>query len=525
MRTNLLQILVFYFTISILFQQFVLSQPSPLLPLEKNKFETLTSYSEMRTFLTDLVEKNPIIKQKVIGKSVDDREIPALFFSLDEKFGSKRNMKPVVLIFCQQHGGEPSGKEAALMLARDLTGRRKQLLENLDLIVVPQVNPDGGEKKQRRNANEMDLNRNHMILSEPETFALHQLFLEWMPEVTLDVHEYGAVSQTWMSHGFIKNADVQLGKISNVNIDPVIHDFSAAVFVPAVGKQLRENGFTFHEYLVGTPFKDSRLRYSTTAINDGRQSFGIYNTFSFIQEGIQFGNLTDKLEHRTTAQLTALTGFLQVINQHSIGILQIIGESRKTLVSQDHIGNTRAAIQMEYYADSQDTSTVFPVFNLQEWKPKNQELKNFQSTVRVRKSVKKPIAYIIPSSETKLIEILARHRIEMNPLTEKRNIPVEVYEITHLTTMIEEETEVPYVDVEVKKMTRNFDKGTVIVYLTQPAGNFIPLLLEPQSRFSLFQEGSGRKYRLSEYLKENTEFPIYRLIENVELHQIKGKFN
>jgi hypothetical protein len=91
--------------------------------------------------------------------------------------------------------------------------------------------------------------------------------------------------------------------------------------------------------------------------------------------------------------------------------------------------------------------------------------------------------------------------------------------------MIEEETEVPYVDVEVKKMTRNFDKGTVIVYLTQPAGNFIPLLLEPQSRFSLYQEGSGRKYRLSEYLKENTEFPIYRLTEDIELHQIKGKFN
>jgi hypothetical protein len=110
-------------------------------------------------------------------------------------------------------------------------------------------------------------------------------------------------------------------------------------------------------------------------------------------------------------------------------------------------------------------------------------------------------------------------------LTEKKNILVEVYHINHVTTFIEEETEVPYVDVEIKKISKAFEKGTIIIYLTQPAGNFIPLLLEPQSRFSLCQEGSGRKYQLSEYLKVDTEYPIYRLTEDLQLHQVKGKFN
>jgi hypothetical protein len=328
-----------------------------------------------------------------------------------------------------------------------------------------------------------------------------------------------------MTHGFLKNADVQLGKISNVNIDPLIYDFSAAVFIPGVGKYLEENGYTFHEYLVGTPFKESRLRYSTTAINDGRQSFGIYNTFSFIQEGIQYGNLTDKLEHRTKAQVTGITGFLKIINQHATNILQIIKDSRKMLVSEKYISTSRAAIQMDYYPDVKDTSAIFPVFDLEKWRPENRKLKNLYTKVHIRKSVRKPLAYIIPPSEKELIEILSRHRIEMNPLTEKRNIPVEVYRINHVTTFIEQETEVPYVDVEVENISKVFDKGTLIIYLTQPAGNFIPLLLEPQSRFSLCQEGSGRKYRLSEYLKEDTEYPIYRLTEDVQLHQVKGEFN
>jgi hypothetical protein len=364
-----------------------------------------------------------------------------------------------------------------------------------------------------------------MVLSEPETRALHELFIEWMPQVTLDVHEYGAISETWMTHGFIKNADVQVGKISNLNISPVIYDFSEALFIAGIEKQMTAEGYTFHEYLVGTPFEGSRLRYSTTAINDGRQSFGIYNTFSFIQEGIQYGNLTDKLEHRSKTQLSALTAFLEIINQYASTILQTVNDVRDERMSEIYIRSNPIYVQMDYYSDPVDTSTIFPVFDLKNWQAEDRKLENFHSRVRVRKSITRPVAYIIPASEKEIIEILSRHRIEMNPLTDQRTIPVEAYQIKHVTTMIEEELEVPYVDLEARKISREFEAGTMVIYLTQPAGTFIPLLLEPQSRFSLFQEGSGRKYKMSDYLKEDTEFPIYRLMEDVQLHQIKGKFN
>jgi predicted deacylase len=117
----------------------------------------------------------------------------------------------LVLIFCQQHGDEPSGKEAALVLARDLRDKYKYLLESLDLILIPQLNPDGSEKGERRNANDMDLNRNHAILSEPESIALHKLFFQWMPEVALDVHEYNEITELWVSKGFVKDEEEKMG--------------------------------------------------------------------------------------------------------------------------------------------------------------------------------------------------------------------------------------------------------------------------------------------------------------------------
>jgi murein tripeptide amidase MpaA len=166
-------------------------------PVELAGFKKLTGYKVMMQYLTNLSKKEKRISLKIIGKSVQGRDIPALFISNDRRFGSKRDEKPVVMIFCQQHGNEPSGKEAAQLIARDLVKKYRSILEYLDLVLIPQVNPDGSEAMKRRNASGADLNRNHVILSEPEVIALHRVFNEWQPEVVLDVHEYNAISRRW----------------------------------------------------------------------------------------------------------------------------------------------------------------------------------------------------------------------------------------------------------------------------------------------------------------------------------------
>ena len=286
-------------------------------PLEKSGWSELTSHQQMMGYLKPLVDSSSMVKMTSIGTSVSGNSIPALFFSQDDVFASQREKKPVVMIFCQQHGNEPSSKEAAMIVARRLLNEDSGLLQNLDLILVPQVNPDGADAGKRHNGNDMDLNRNHVILSEPESNAVHQLFLDWMPEVTLDVHEYNAVLARWIEAGYLKDADEMLGGVTNLNVDPEIMRFTRNTFIPETGAGIEADGFRFHRYIVGNPFEDKVVRYSTTAINDGRQSFGIYNTLSFIIEGKRYGNLTNELEKRTRGQVSAVINFLRTTERHA----------------------------------------------------------------------------------------------------------------------------------------------------------------------------------------------------------------
>ena len=79
----------------------------------------------------------------------------------------------------------------------------------------------------------MDLNRNHLILTEPETIALHKLFDEYLFEVSMDVHEYAPYGETWKNYGYRFNNDeeidgltVQLPLPSHIDIYKIICSIS-----------------------------------------------------------------------------------------------------------------------------------------------------------------------------------------------------------------------------------------------------------------------------------------------------------
>ena len=168
---------------------------SILTPLQKSDYKKITLHAELSQFIKEADEKSDLIKSEVIAKSVEGKELFAVYFSKDG-FG-KDESKIKVLIFAQQHGNEQSGKEGALLLIKELLKTENQyLFDKIDYVLVPQMNPDGSEKNQRRNGNSMDLNRNHLILTEPETIGLHKLFNKYLFEVTMDVHEYAPYGDT-----------------------------------------------------------------------------------------------------------------------------------------------------------------------------------------------------------------------------------------------------------------------------------------------------------------------------------------
>ncbi|HMN25301.1 MAG TPA: DUF2817 domain-containing protein, partial [Ignavibacteriaceae bacterium] len=223
-----------------------------LTPLEKNNYQKITSYTELAQFIKEVDEESNLITSEVIGKSIEGRELFAVYFSKNG-FG-KDESKIKVLIFAQQHGNEQSGKEGSLLLINELLKPENHyLFDKIDFALVPQMNPDGSEKNQRRNGNNMDLNRNHLILTEPETIGLHNLFNKYLFEVTMDVHEYFPYGETDKKFGYRENNDEEVGVTTNINVSQKIRDVSKNIYLPYIKKYFNDRNFSYFEYTPGGP--------------------------------------------------------------------------------------------------------------------------------------------------------------------------------------------------------------------------------------------------------------------------------
>ncbi|MGO8672116.1 MAG: M14 family zinc carboxypeptidase [Capsulimonadaceae bacterium] len=99
-----------------------------------------------------------------------------------------------VLYLCRQHGHEPASTEAALAFIGDLAhaGPGSDLdtcLRRVTVYVVPMANPDGAERYLRHNAHDVDLNRDWLARTQPETRALWRVIEEIHPDLMTDQHE------------------------------------------------------------------------------------------------------------------------------------------------------------------------------------------------------------------------------------------------------------------------------------------------------------------------------------------------
>ncbi|MCX6267359.1 MAG: M14 family zinc carboxypeptidase, partial [Bacteroidetes bacterium] len=393
----------------------VLAQ-SPIPPPVANNFRKLTTYNELTSFIRQL-EKHPgLVKVDVIGQSVKGRNLYAIRFS-SSGFGQDQS-KIKVLIFAQQHGNEQSGKEGVLLLAAELLKpENSYLFKKIDLMLIPQVNPDGSEVNQRRNANGMDLNRNHMILTEPETMALHQLFDKYLFEVTLDVHEYSPYGDSWKKYGYRKNADITLGTTTNINIPEKIREMSGKMCLPFIFKYLSDRKFSSFTYCPGGPPEVEYIRHSTFDVNDGRQSFGIQNTFSFIQEGKNgVDDSIENMQHRAEGQMTGMRGLLEFVQINKDEIKMLVSAKRKKLISSESLQNK--SIQSVHVSSGKPLK--LPLFSYATGSDTLVTVKDYRPLVRSLYDVQKPWGYLIPKDCTILVDWAKRQdfkqiQLESNP--------------------------------------------------------------------------------------------------------------
>ncbi|MDT8347497.1 MAG: M14 family zinc carboxypeptidase [Flavobacteriaceae bacterium] len=100
--------------------------------------------------------------------------------------GSKK-----VMIWSQMHGNESTTTRALVDVMETLIKNRpdKSMFNELQLYIIPVLNPDGAVRWTRNNANEIDLNRDALALSQPESTALFNWIADLKPQYCFNLHD------------------------------------------------------------------------------------------------------------------------------------------------------------------------------------------------------------------------------------------------------------------------------------------------------------------------------------------------
>jgi Zinc carboxypeptidase len=132
-----------------------------------------------------------------IGRTVLGRPINMFIIGYPAPRPNARSISnhPAALLNCNVHGNEPSSREGCLIVARELAfaddRRTLDILRRMTVLIVPAINGDGRAANTRGNSTGQDLNRDHSLLRQPETFALSAMVRDYTPEVAYDGHEFG----------------------------------------------------------------------------------------------------------------------------------------------------------------------------------------------------------------------------------------------------------------------------------------------------------------------------------------------
>ncbi|HXV75917.1 MAG TPA: M14 family metallopeptidase, partial [Candidatus Polarisedimenticolaceae bacterium] len=193
--------------------------PSRLLTVaERTDFRATASYEETLDFIRGLSREMPEIGLETFGVSPEGRPLPLVVVAAagaDDPARAAAAGKAVVLIQNGIHAGEIDGKDACLMILRDMVrGRHRAWLDSLVLLIVPIYNVDGHERVSpynranqngpvdgmgfRTTADGHDLNRDHLKLETPEARAMIGLFNRWRPQLHVDNHVTNGSDHDWV---------------------------------------------------------------------------------------------------------------------------------------------------------------------------------------------------------------------------------------------------------------------------------------------------------------------------------------
>ncbi|MCX8104468.1 MAG: M14 family metallopeptidase [Ignavibacterium album] len=456
-------------------------------------------------------EKNfPFVKIRTIGLTPQGRELKVIIVSKDKAFTpqqAKKTGKAIVLIQNGIHPGEIEGKDACMLLLREIlvTKEKFHLLDNLILLIIPVLNIDGHERlspfnrpnqngpKQmgwRTNALNLNLNRDYLKAETPEIQSFLKLFNEWLPDFMIDNHTTnGADYQYHVTYGIEKHQNLDRGLVQWIKNK----------YLPYLHNKVESDGFLIGPYM---EFKDGtiesgildlpsppRLSHGYCAVQNrvcllvethSLKPFAnrVFSTKSMMLHTLEFlySNYKEVIELNKAADKNPVRNYLQEKKKFPL-VLASSGKYDKFLFKgfewYDEYSEIMGGVVRKY--TDKPIEVEIPIFNQ-------------------AKSLKKifvPDAYLIPQEFQNIIKVLSYHNIRFKQLSGSKKFKVERYRFSKVTFAPRpyEGRQLPSFQTECFEDAVECPKGTYVVPTNQRTLRVIVNLLEPDAPDSFVHWG------------------------------------
>ncbi len=481
-------------------------------PSEKSGLVSTPSYDETISWLEKLVKAAPELKMISIGKSLQGRDFWMVVASSDGDFSAQTMLdsgKPLMLAQAGIHSGEIDGKDAGLMLLRDMTvaDKRAELLENVNFLFVPifnvdahenispfnRINQRGPEKMGwRTSARNQNFNRDYAKLDTPGVRAIVAVINQWKPDLYLDLH---------VTDGADYQYDITFGGNAAGGWSPEIGNWINNIYMPSVAKELDTQGHIPGPLIMAANGMDMQGGYLVWS-GDPRYSNG-YGDVRHLPTILVENHSLKPYRQRVLGTYVLLVQSMEILaseyqalrtavqadqarRPESVTLGFVTGDSEMS--EQDFKG-----IASERYKSEITGAEVVRWKGEAENKPVARVLIDQPGIV-----VEKPAAYVIPAQWADVANRVVAHGIDVEQFSEPRTMEVDVYRLPDAKIAAPSDwTPNPFegrirIDPGEPEMTRTtitFPAGSFQFSTDQELGELLVLLLEPQSVDSFFQWG------------------------------------
>jgi Zinc carboxypeptidase len=483
-------------------------------PAEASHFKTTPSYADTHAYLQRLAAAAPdTIKLTRFGVSPEGRDLMLVIAASNGEFtpeAARKSGKQILLIQAGIHAGEIEGKDAGLMLLRDLTVGKKlpHLLDHTILLYLPIFNVDGHENSSpynrinqngpdsmgfRATAQNLNLNRDYIKADASEMRDWLTLFHAWLPDFFVDVHTTdGADYQydlTWYTEDW-------------GSLDPAVLAWQNTALKNRIFPHVEKRGHLLSRYLELEDHRD---------ITKGIVNFGSGQRFSTGYVALQNRaallvetHMLKSYEVRVRVTYDLIVEILEEFRTHPGELRKAVEIADRDTIARAAKGNVELPIAFKT-TDKPETYALKGVASTQTHSEISNDLwtqydPTKHKTIDVpfwrdlvpTKSVTLPAAYIVPAGWTQVLEKIAEHGLDVERLSNPVRLDVQRYRLDDAhwaTAPFEGRLMLKSFKMNSEKVTAEFPAGSVIVRLDQRAANVAVHLLEPEAPDSLLHWG------------------------------------